>query len=72
MRLLIGIVLCIAAAAASLIGFVWLTMVLEDGGYGTPAVRNALIVLGCGGGLLGGGVATIVWDISKKYEKPTT
>jgi hypothetical protein len=72
MRLIIGIVLCIAAIAGSLVGFVWLTMVLENDGYGTPAVRNALFVLGGAGALLGAGISTIIWDISKRYEKPTT
>jgi hypothetical protein len=42
--------------------------VLERGGYGTPAVRDALIVLGVAGALLAAGIATVIWDISKRYE----
>jgi formate hydrogenlyase subunit 3/multisubunit Na+/H+ antiporter MnhD subunit len=68
-RLATGIALCIAALITTVYGFLRLAGVLEQGGYGTPAVRNALIVLGVAGALLAGGIATIIWDISKRYEK---
>jgi len=69
-RLAVGAMLCVLAVAITVYGFIRLTGVLEHGGYGTPAVRNALIILGVAGALLATGVATVIWDISKRYEKP--
>lgn len=71
MRLLVGILLCVVAIVITVYGFIRLIGVLEHGGYGTPAVRDALTVLGVAGALLATGIATIIWDISKKYENPT-
>jgi hypothetical protein len=62
--------LCVVALATTVYGFLQLASVLERGGYGTPAVRNALIVLGLAGALLAAGIATIIWDISNRYEDP--
>lgn len=70
-RLAVGILLCVSALAITVYGFFRLAGVLEHGGYGTPAVRDALIVLGLAGGLLAGGIATIIWDIAQRYEKPS-
>jgi hypothetical protein len=67
-RLGIGVLLCVTALVTTVYGFVRLAGVLEQGGYGTPAVRDALVVLGTAGALLAGGIATIIWDISKRYE----
>ena len=69
-RLLIGSVLIIVALAGTLIGFIRLIRVLEGGGYGTSAMRGALITLGIAGALLASGIATVIWDIAKRYEKP--
>jgi hypothetical protein len=69
-RLSIGVLLCVAALGTTVHGFLRLTGVLEQGGYGTPAVRDALVVLGAAGAMLAGGIATIIWDISKRYENP--
>jgi hypothetical protein len=68
-RLAVGILLCLTAIGLIVYGFFRLAGVLEQGGYGTPAVRDALIVLGAAGALLAGGIATVIWDISKRYEK---
>jgi hypothetical protein len=68
-RLLIGGTLVVLAAAVALIGFVRLIVVLEGGGYGTSAMRLALGVLGLAGALLSTGIALVIWDISKRYEK---
>ena len=69
LRLLIGSVLIIVALAVTLIGFIRLIRVLEGGGYGTSAMRGALITLGIAGALLSSGIATVIWDIAKRYEK---
>ena len=67
-RLLIGVALIVAALTGILIGFVRLIRLLEGGGYGTPAMRNALAVLGGAGALFAAGIATVIWDIAKRYE----
>ena len=69
-RFAIGLLLCVIALALTVYGFFRLAGVLEQGGYGTPAVRDALLVLGGGGALLAAGIATIIWDVSKRYEDP--
>ena len=69
-RLLIGATLTIAAVSTALIGFVRLITVLESGGYGTTAMRTALVVLGLAGALLASGIATLIWEIAKRYESP--
>jgi hypothetical protein len=70
LRFVVGVLLCVAAVVTTVYGFFRLARVLEEGGYGTPAVRDALIVLGFAGALLAGGIATIIWDISNRYEDP--
>ena len=67
-RLVIGSALIVAALAAMLIGFVRLIRLLEAGGYGTPAMRGALVILGVAGALFSSGIATVIWDIAKRYE----
>jgi hypothetical protein len=67
-RLLVGIALCLLAVVGAVFGFLQLTTLLDQGGYGTPAVRNTLIVLGAAGASLAAGVATVIWDLSKRFE----
>lgn len=67
-RVTIGALLCGVAIAATVYGFFRLAGVLERGGYGTTAVRDALVVLGGAGALLAAGIATLIWDVSKRYE----
>jgi hypothetical protein len=69
-RLLIGAALTVAAITAALIGFIRLVTILERGGYGTSAMQTALVVLGMAGALLAAGIATLIWDIAKRYESP--
>jgi hypothetical protein len=71
LRFLAGALLIVAAIGVTVYGFINLAGVLERGGYGTPAMRGALAVLGLAGALLSAGIATIIWDISKRYEKRT-
>lgn len=67
-RLLIGALLIIVALATALYGFVSLIRVLEGGGYGTGTMRWTLAVLGTAGALLSAGIATVIWDLAKRYE----
>jgi hypothetical protein len=69
-RFVVGIVLCVMALVTTVYGFFRLASVLEQGGYGTPAVRDALVVLGLAGALFASGIATIIWDVSNRYEDP--
>ena len=68
LRLLAGVVMLVVAVTTAALGFLRLISVLDGGGYGTPAMRYALIVLGAAGALLAGGVATLIWDIAQRYE----
>lgn len=67
-RLIVGAVLIVAAMAMAIIGFVRLIQLLEGGGYGTPAMNSALVILGLSGALFAGGTATVIWEIAKRYE----
>ena len=68
-RVIAGLVFTIVAAAVAIIGFSRLFAVLEAGGYGTPQMRQALVVLGVSGACLATGIATLIWEIAKRYEK---
>jgi hypothetical protein len=57
--------------ATAVVGFVRLVSVLEAGGYGTPPMRTALVILGVSGAGFAGGIATLVWDIAKRFESPS-
>jgi predicted Na+-dependent transporter len=67
-RLLIGLVFTFVAMATAAIGFSRLFNLLEAGGYGKPEVRTALIILGIAGACLATGIATLIWEVSKRYE----
>ena len=69
-RLVIGAGLVVVAIATALVGFVRLITVLESGGYGTTAMRTALFVLGTAGACFAAGIATLIWEIAKRYESP--
>jgi hypothetical protein len=68
-RLIGGSTLCILSIAGALFGFISLIQVLDAGGYGTPAMRNELVVLGVAGAGLAAGIAIVIWDIAMRYEK---
>jgi hypothetical protein len=68
-RLLTGLVLTMVAMATAVIGFSRLFSLLEAGGYGTPPMRTALVILGASGALFASGIATLIWEISKRYER---
>ena len=68
LRLLLGSVLIVVALVGMLIGFVRLIIVLESGGYGTSAMRLTLAILGVAGAFFAAGIATVIWEIAKRYE----
>jgi hypothetical protein len=68
LRLLIGAVLIAVALTTAVLGFFRLITVLEGGGYGTSAMRYALVILGFAGACLAAGIATVIWEIAKRYE----
>lgn len=70
MRILIGATLTFTAIGLAMAGFVRLVNVLEGGGYGTTRMRTSLFILGLAGALLAGGIATLIWEIAKRYESP--
>jgi hypothetical protein len=69
LRLVTGGLLVIVALAVAAFGFTSLVGVLDGGGYGTTAMRNALTMLGVAGACLAGGIATVIWDVAKRYEE---
>ena len=68
LRLIAGLVFTIVAMATAVIGFSRLFTLLEAGGYGTPSMRTSLVILGVAGACLATGIATLIWEISKRYE----
>jgi hypothetical protein len=67
-RLIVGLTLIVVALGTALVSFVQLITTLERGGYGTTAMRAALVALGAAGACLAAGVATVIWDLSKRFE----
>lgn len=67
-RIVFGLVLVISAAGMAMVGFARLFAVLDAGGYGTPAMRTALVVLGVSGAFLASGIALLIWDVAKRFE----
>ena len=49
-------------------GFVMMVQALERTGYGSSGVTHALAVLAAGGGLLGLGIALLIWELSVRYN----
>ncbi len=70
LRLVAGTVFLIVALAVAVVGFLSLVRVLDSGGYGTAPMRSALAILGAAGASFAAGIATLIWDIAKRYENP--
>ena len=49
-------------------GFIEMVLALERGGYGTSSVDAAVYWLGAGGGLLGLGIALLIWELSVRHN----
>ena len=48
--------------------FVMMVRALEASGYGSQGVSRALALLAAGGGLLGLGIALLIWELSVRYD----
>jgi hypothetical protein len=60
---------CLIAAMVTLpAGFIQMVRALERGGYGTSAMTYSFLWLGFGGGLLGLGVALMIWELSVRHN----
>jgi len=67
-RYVTGLVCLVAAMVTLPAGFVQMIVALERGGYGTSSNTIALAWLGLGGGLLGLGIALLIWELSVRHN----
>jgi uncharacterized membrane protein len=67
-RYIAAMVSLIAAMVTLPAGFFQMVRALERGGYGTSSVNYALAWLGVGGGLLGLGIALMIWEMSVRHN----
>lgn len=67
-RYVFGAVCLIAALVALPAGCIQMVQALDRGGYGTSSVNYALGWLGLGGGLLGLGIALLIWELSVRHN----
>ena len=66
-RYLVGGVCLISAMVCLPAGFIQMVLALERGGYGTSSITYAVAWLGLGGGLLGLGMALMIWELSVRH-----
>ena len=67
-RYVAGMVSLIGAMVTLPAGFVQMISALERGGYGTSSNTVAFLWLGLGGGLLGLGIALLIWELSVRHN----
>ena len=48
-------------------GFIQMVLALQRGGYGTSSITYAIAWLAVGGGLLGLGMALMLWELSVRH-----
>ena len=59
---------CLASSLVVLpAGFIQMVQALESGGYATGGTTFALWWLAAGGGLLGLGIALLIWEMSVRH-----
>lgn len=59
---------CLIAAMVCLpAGFIQMILALQHGGYGTTSMAYPIAWLAVGGGLLGLGVALMIWEMSVRH-----
>jgi hypothetical protein len=65
----IGGMVCLIGAMVTIpAGFVQMISALERGGYGTTSNTIALTWIALGGGLLGLGIALLIWEFSVRHN----
>jgi hypothetical protein len=67
-RYIAGMVCLLGAMVTIPAGFVQMILALERGGYGTTANTIALAWIALGGGLLGTGIALLIWELSIRHN----
>ena len=67
-RYIAGLVSLISAMVVLPAGGLQMVRSLERGGYGTSSIDYAVALLGLGGGLLGLGIALLIWEISVRHK----
>ncbi|MEP6782057.1 MAG: hypothetical protein ABI983_00220 [Acidobacteriota bacterium] len=67
-RYVAGLVILVAALITLPAGFLQMVYALEHGGYGTSSNTMAFMTLGVGGGLLGLGIALLIWELSVRHN----
>ena len=67
-RYVAGIVCLMGSMVTIPAGFVQMITALERGGYGTSANTVALAWIALGGGLLGLGIALLIWELSVRHN----
>ena len=67
-RSVVGLVSLVGAMVALPAGGVQMVRTLERGGYGTSSIDYAVALLGLGGGLLGLGIALLIWEVSVRQN----
>jgi hypothetical protein len=67
-RSIVGLVSLVGALVALPAGGVQMVRTLERGGYGTSSIDYAVALLGLGGGLLGLGIALLIWEVSVRQN----
>ena len=67
-RYVAGMVCLLGAMVTLPAGFLQMIDALEGGGYGTTSNSIAFAWLGLGGGLLGTGIALLIWELSVRHN----
>jgi len=67
-RSIVGLVSLVGALVALPAGGLQMVRTLERGGYGTSRIDYAVALLGLGGGLLGLGIALLIWEVSVRHN----
>ena len=68
LRYLSGLVSLIVSLVVLAASFVQMILSLEATGYGSRGVTVALVWMSLGGGLLGFGMAMVIWELSVRYD----
>lgn len=63
-----GVVSLVAALVILAGSFVQMVRALEATGYGSQGVTTALVWMSVGGGVLGFGIAILIWELSVRYD----